>query len=42
LERIDKELGQLFDKLEKNLQENKLAEDKERKEKLVPDSEFGE
>ena len=42
MERIDKELGQLFDKLEKNLQENKLAEDKERKEKLVPDSEFGE
>jgi hypothetical protein len=42
LERIDKELGQLFDKLEKKLQEYKLEVDKEGKEKLVPDSEFGE
>jgi len=39
---IDKELGKLFDKLEKKLQENKLTEDKEGQEKLVSDREFGE
>jgi hypothetical protein len=39
---IDKELGKLFDKLEKKLQENKLAEDKKGREKLASDSEFGE
>jgi len=39
---IDKELGKSFDKLEKKLLENKLAEDKEGQEKLVSDREFGE
>jgi len=40
LKGIEKELGQLFDRLEKKLEEDKLVEKKEGHEKVPPDNEF--